>query len=261
MIYSHRKCEYGISGLPLSEGSDYMRRFLLSSTLNTRDIGGYPTDCGNVTAYKVFLRSDAPIKVSDDDIKILLSNNITTIVDLRSDNEVQDRPCALKSHKNFEYYHCKIYGDGHLPTSVEAVPESYFEMVDEQTSVLNIMRVFAKAKDGVLYHCTAGKDRTGVISALLLLLAGVCKTDILADYQLSQAYLSSMLQQFCNSNKNIDVNIITPKIEYMEKFLSMFQQKYNSAEAYFLQIGLSDSEILQLKIKLNRNAIGPNAAK
>lgn len=227
-----------------------MRRFLLSSTLNTRDLGGYPTNSGKATTYKVFLRSDVPIQVLDNDIELLLSNNITTIVDLRNDDEVECKPCGFKNNKNFEYYHCKIHGDGRLPISVEAVSDSYFEMIDEQKTVLNIMRVFAKAKGGVLYHCTAGKDRTGVISALLLLLAGVCKRDILADYQVSQAYLSSMLEQFCKSNKDVDINIITPKIEYMEKFLDMFQQKYNSVEEYFSQIGLSDSEVLQLKTKL-----------
>lgn len=227
-----------------------MRRFLLSNTINTRDLGGYPIDCGRTTVYKAFLRSDAPIQVSDEDIELLLSNNIRTIVDLRSDDEIQSKPCALKNHKNFEYYHCKIYGDGYLPESIEEVPISYFKMVEEQKTILNIMRVFAKAKGGILYYRTAGKDRTGVISALLLLLAGVSKTDILADYHISQVYLEPMLQRFCKSNKNVDINIIMPRIEYMEKFLDMFQQKYNSVEEYFSQIGLSDSELMQLKSKL-----------
>ena len=227
-----------------------MHRFLLSNTLNTRDLGGYPTERGKVTSYKVFLRSDVPIKVSDDDIKLLISSNITTIVDLRSDDEVLRKPCALINDENFEYYHCKIYGDGCLPTSACAVPDSYFEMVDEQKTVLNIMRVFAKAKGGVLYNCTAGKDRTGVIAALLLLLCGVGKIDILDDYQISMVYLEPMLEQFCKTNKDVDLNIVTPKIVYMEKFLDMFHQKYNSVEEYLIQIGLSDAEVLQLKTKL-----------
>ncbi|WP_035795091.1 tyrosine-protein phosphatase [Clostridium akagii] len=227
-----------------------MRRILLRNTLNTRDLGGYPIDCAGVTTYNVFLRSDVPIQVSDGDIELLLSSNITTIVDLRSDDEVQSKPCALENDKNFEYYHCKMHGDGCLPASVEAVSDSYFEMVDEQKTVLNIMRVFVKAKGGVFYHCTAGKDRTGVISALLLLLSGVCKTDILDDYQISQAYLGSIIQKFCKKNRDVDVNIITPKTEYMDKFLYMFEQKYNTVEEYLSQIGLSDSEILQLKTKL-----------
>lgn len=59
-----------------------------------------------------------------------------------------------------------------------------------------------------------------------------------------------MLQQYCKSNKQVDINIITPKTKYMEKFLHMFQQKYNSVEEYFCQIGLSNSEVLRLKMKL-----------
>ncbi len=117
------------------------------------------------------------------------------------------------------------------------------------------MRVFVKAKGGVFYHCTAGKDRTGVISALLLLLSGVCKTDILDDYQISQAYLGSMIQQFCKKNSDVDVNIITPKTEYMDEFLNMFEQKYSTVEEYFSQIGLSDSEVLQLKTKLINSVV------
>lgn len=226
-----------------------MSRFLLSNTFNTRDLGGYNIDCGRVTAYKAFLRSDVPIQVSDEDIELLLLNNITTIVDLRSDDEAQNRPCALRNHGKFQYYNCKIYGDGYIPESVEEVPISYFNMVDEQKTILNIMRVFVKAKGGVLYHCAAGKDRTGVISALLLLLAGVSKTDIAADYQISQVYLDSILQQF-SKRKNVDINIITPQIEYMDKFLDMFQKKYNSVEEYFSKIGLSASEIMLLKKKL-----------
>ena len=55
-----------------SKGNEYMRRFLLSNTLNTRDLGGYPIEYGKITSYKVFLRSDVPIQVSDDDIIIII---------------------------------------------------------------------------------------------------------------------------------------------------------------------------------------------
>lgn len=227
-----------------------MSRVLLSDTLNTRDLGGYSIDAQKVTLKNVFLRSDAPTNVSEEDIKILLSNNITTIVDLRGDGEVQRKPCGFKDNKDFEYYHCKMYGDGSVPESIEAVPQSYFEMINEQTTILNIMRILAKPKKGVLYHCTAGKDRTGVISALLLLIAGVGKSEIIHDYQISQVYLDSMLHEFCKMNNNIDINIITPRKEYMENFLEMFLKKYSSVEEYLGQIGLSNEEIIGLKMKL-----------
>jgi protein-tyrosine phosphatase len=59
-----------------------------------------------------------------------------------------------------------------------------------------------------------------------------------------------MLQQYCKINKNVDINIITPKTEYMERFLDLFRQKYNSVEEYLSQIGLGDSEIMKLKMRL-----------
>ena len=112
------------------------------------------------------------------------------------------------------------------------------------------MKVFANSEGGVLYYCTAGKDRTGVISALLLLLAGASKSDILADYEISQEYLCNILKLICENNKDIDINIVTPKAEHMEKFLDMFHKKYNTIEEYLFQIGLSNDEIANLKNKL-----------
>ena len=227
-----------------------MRRLILSKTINTRDLGGYPAAGGKITAYGRFIRSDVPFEVSGQDIEILLNNNINTVIDVRNDDEVIKKPCALKNVNQFQYYHYKVYGDGKIPTSVKDVPFSYFEIVDEQTLMLHIMKTLSTAKGGVIYHCTAGKDRTGVISALLLALAGVQKSDILADYLISQAYLNSMLKEFCKCNQEISANIITPKIEYMEAFLDMFYDKYKSVEEYLLCIGLNMNDIINLKQKL-----------
>lgn len=223
---------------------------MLSKTMNTRDLGGYPTDSGRITTYRKFIRSDVPFEVLNQDIEILLNNSINTVIDLRNNEEVARKPCALKSVNQFQYYHYKIYGNGRIPTNVKDVPYSYFEMIDEQKLMLPIMKKLSTVKGGVIYHCTAGKDRTGVISALLLALAGVQKVDILADYQISHAYLDSMIREFCKNNLDIPAYIITPKIEYMEAFLEMFYDKYNSVEEYLLCIGLDDNHIINLKQKL-----------
>lgn len=173
-----------------------MRRLILSKTMNTRDLGGYPIVGDKTTRYKKFIRSDLLYEISGQDIDILLNNKINTVIDLRNDEEIVKKPCALKNVNGFKYFHYKIYGDGRIPKSAEDVSVSYMEMVNEPISMLPIMKILSTAKDGVIYHCTAGKDRTGVISALLLSLAGVGKSDILADYQISQSYLFSMLKDF-----------------------------------------------------------------
>ena len=227
-----------------------MRRLILSKTINTRDLGGYPTVGGKITAYRKFIRSDVPFEVSAQDIEMLLNNNINTVIDVRNDDEVIRKPCALKNVDYFQYYHYKIYGDGRIPTSAKDVPFSYFEMINEHKLMLPIMKTLSTAKGGVIYHCTAGKDRTGVISTLLLALAGVRKSDILADYQISQAYLDSMLREFSKNNQHIPAYIITPKIEYMEAFLDMFYNKYHTVEEYLLCLGLDNNDVINLKQKL-----------
>lgn len=230
-----------------------MRRLMLSDTINTRDLGGYPAGGTKFTAYNKFLRSDVITKVSDDDIRLLLENKITTIVDLRNDNEVEKRPSAFLGNAEFHYHHCKMYGDERIPEKAEDVAPSYFEMVKQEKSMLKIMRVMACAKDGVLFHCTAGKDRTGVVSALLLSLAGAADADIYADYIISQAYYYPMIQKYYEENPEISIEILTPKIEHIIGFLDLFYKKYNSAQEYLSKIGLTNSEISNLKKKLIEN--------
>jgi protein-tyrosine phosphatase len=227
-----------------------MRRVPFTNMMNMRDLGGYPVGQDSYIAYRKFIRSDAPIDLSDDEIKHLLDNKINTVIDLRNDEEVLKRPCALKDKVGFQYFHCKLYGDGRLPLTSEDVPISYFEMVDEKTSMLAVMKVIAHAKEGVLYHCSAGKDRTGIVSAILLSLAGVSESDILADYQISYAYIAKMLRQLALINPDFPKNVVEPKIEYMEKFLEMFYEKYGSSKGYLLEIGLNEDEIEKIIQKM-----------
>ncbi|WP_294359173.1 tyrosine-protein phosphatase [uncultured Clostridium sp.] len=217
---------------------------ILSCTDNTRYLGGYKGK------NNVFIRSDALISLSEEDVVFLLDNGISTIVDLRSDDEVKNEPCDCKINENFKYYHCRIYGNGRIPKDAESVPISYFNMINDKKTILEVMKVLVNVEGGVLYYCTAGKDRTGIISALLLLLAGVSRNDIVADYEISQEYLCNLLKLFSENNKNVDINIVTPKPEHMNKFLDMFFNKYNSIEEYLFEIGLSNEEISKLKNKL-----------
>lgn len=107
-----------------------MRRLILSKAMNTRDLVGYPIDGGNITAYKRFIRSDLLYEVSGQDINILLNNKINTVIDLRYDEEIAKKPCALSNINGFQYFHYKIYGDGRIPESTEDVSVSYMEMVN-----------------------------------------------------------------------------------------------------------------------------------
>ncbi len=184
---------------------------LLASTANTRTVlpGNYR-----------LLRSDAPLSPTAADIDFLLSRGVTTLIDLRSDNEVLRKPCPLAQDSRFTYHHMPVTGGNAMPESPADVPLSYLRMVDAQMAhILEVIR----NTEGVMYFCAAGKDRTGVVSALLQREHGMSAEDIAAEYAVSGENLREMFASFQMSHPEINVDIYTPKKEYMLQFLSMLK--------------------------------------
>jgi len=183
---------------------------LLISTLNTRalPIGGMR-----------YIRSDAPLYLSEEEIQWLLDNDITTLVDLRSTQELERKPCLLKDVAGFTYYHLPVAGGGDTPKSRDHLHEVYRGMVDEQMNT--ILDTILNAASNVLYFCTAGKDRTGVVSALLLKRLGASEDAIVEDYMKSKDNLMDMLTEYVKNHPEVDIDIIIPQEENIRKILSI----------------------------------------
>ncbi len=227
-----------------------VRKLNLSKSVNMRDLGGYPISYHSCTSWGVFFRSDVPSEVSERDLNILKSRNILSVIDMRNIEEAAKMPCALNGRDGFDYYHIPMYGDGKLPIDPRDVGMTYFEMIDEQTVAAKIFKVLIESKHSVLFHCLAGKDRTGVIAAMLLELAGVAQTDIIADYMLTEVYISPIVEKFKVEYPDILEHILIPHKEFMSDFLYLFKGKYTSTANYLSVIGFTDNEILTLKNKL-----------
>jgi len=181
---------------------------LLASTANTRLL---------IENSFRYVRSDAVCELSEEEIAWLIENDITTIVDLRTGDEAAHRPCSLKDHEGFQYINIPVSWGSTLPASPDLVHASYLKMVD--ATMWDIISIIENAKTNVLYFCHAGKDRTGVVSALLLLRQKASWEEIIADYMRSADYLKEQLKAYCEKNPSVDINIITPKAIYMEQFL------------------------------------------
>ena len=181
---------------------------LFQSTLNTRalPIGGFR-----------YIRSDVPLMLKDEEIQWLLYHNITTLVDLRSSEEVERKPCLLKEKEEFTYYHLPVTGGGDTPKSREHLYEVYCGMVDEQMDI--ILKTILGATSNVMYFCTAGKDRTGVVSALLLKKLGAKEDVIVEDYMKSKENLMDMLTSYVKEHPEVDMDIIIPREENIQKVL------------------------------------------
>ena len=130
---------------------------LLQSTLNTRAL-----PVGNLR----YIRSDYPGELTEAEVQWLLQNGITTIVDLREEKEYTVKQCSLEDREGFIYYHLPVTGGGDTPESPDAVAGTYLAMLDDQMD--KIIHTIMNAKSNVLYFCGAGKDRTGVVSAIIL---------------------------------------------------------------------------------------------
>lgn len=188
---------------------------LLKSTKNTRAI---------LPDSLKYIRSDVLDCITQEEIDWLEKNNIVTIIDLRGEKERKQKPCPLERNSKFIYYCMPVTGGNAIPESVDMVSKSYIHMVDCQMD--KIIERIMNATTNVLYFCNAGKDRTGVVSAILLHKLGMSREYIVDDYMQSLGNLKDMLSSYKEKFPKVNVEVITPKKRYMEEFIEEMLQKY-----------------------------------
>ena len=223
---------------------------LLETTLNTRDLGGYTTNIPGVqTQLDRVYRSDIQDKPSQKDIEFLEKKRINTIIDMRGKEEVEKKHSGFAALKEFKYYHFPIEEGSGIPESVAAVSESYFKIAHAK-NISKVFMVIAAADEGVMFNCSAGKDRTGVVSALLLLLCGVSREDIVSDYVITKECNKERFKLIRKNLPDIDMNIVIPRESYMNDFLNMLYERYESVDDYFDVIGIDVSARDVIKKKM-----------
>lgn len=181
---------------------------ILESTLNTRAL-----PVGTLR----YIRSDYPGNLSDAEVNWLLENNIKTIVDLREEKEYTAMPCRLENEEGFTYFHLPVTGGGDTPKSVKAVTETYIGMLDEQMD--KIIDTIMNADSNVLYFCGAGKDRTGVVSAIILNKLGYSDQVIIDDFMETKDNLMGFLTAYVKEHPEVNINIIIPNENNIIKVL------------------------------------------
>lgn len=181
---------------------------LFQSTLNTR-----PLPTGDMR----FIRSDCPENLTDEEVAWLLQNQVTTVVDLREKKEYEAIPCRLETEDGFTYYHMPVTGGGDTPKSPEDVVSVYLGMLDNQMD--RIIQTIMDAKSNVLYFCGAGKDRTGVVSAVLLKKLGFDDQTIVDDYIKTKENLFAFLTNYVQDHPQVDIRTILPSEKNIRRVL------------------------------------------
>ena len=229
---------------------------------NVRDLGGCPTSDGKTTRYRAFLRADGLHNLSESSKTTLIEYGVRTVIDLRRTRETVETPNALAGMKGVEYHHLNMIGDtappGYIPppqdewTTPEATADIYRVLLDQRQDVISETLVTLANSMGhtAIYHCAAGTDRTGIISALLLGLADVPADTIIADYALSAHGLRNKLlaegipDYLADQDFTLEdpPELLAPP-SAMEQTLQHLSDQYGGIEPYVHHIGLTDAHI------------------
>ena len=239
------------------------RQLRLEGTFNTRDIGGYATRDGRQTRWGQFLRSDSLHQLSAKDQQDLLDYGVRTIIDLRKSVEMQDELSVFFGSDKVTYYHQNIFGDmklrerENLPSELEYVDRirwKYSVVLDKRPSQVRdtLCTLAAPATLPALVHCAFGSDRTGLITALVLGIAGVPAETIAQDYGLTARFL---LPRYLESHPEIDAanytwqdlqrEICRPAV--MLAVLRDLDERHCGVEGYARHVGVSQAEIDALR--------------
>lgn len=168
------------------------QRLPLEGTVNTRELGGFPLIGGGQTRYHRFLRSDALVDTTPGDIEFLRNYGVRAVLDMRGAAEAADRPNAFLGSDvataRIAPYDVNL-ASTHLQGTIPAT-DIYDIFFENGEAWREIFEFIAGAPEGcVLFNCAVGKDRTGVLAALIMMLSGCDRYDVIASYMPSRINL------------------------------------------------------------------------
>jgi hypothetical protein len=226
----------------------------IDGLINLRDLGGLPTASGATTLPGRLLRSESPHTLSEPGLRALLDAGIGTVVDLRTVSERERRPSPLVDAGVRTVYAPIFTDEDEYPDHLTTAEEVYcWWLRERRTGVSAALSAVADAPSApVLVHCHAGKDRTGVVIALVLRLAGVGIDDIADDYAQSGVQLAEMLARDRVTAVERGVNpaaverLYTVRREAMVLTMECVDSEHGGAESLMRSLGLTVAQIERL---------------
>ena len=228
---------------------DKTRDIPLQGVRNARGFGGLEGDSHAIPGNH-FFRSASLSSITESDKDTLIQHGVALDIDLRTFWESSRSPDLLSRDSRFRYVRISLLGSGFSDVNyMEARGDLYVRaLANHQREFREIFRLMAEQKEGaVLFHCSSGKDRTGMIAALLLNLAGVSDDDIIHNYVLSAHYLFPTAPE--DSLRTVIMLSPPSAIAY---FLHVLEKDYGGAKTYMKTIGLRDAEIQTLATRLGQ---------
>jgi protein-tyrosine phosphatase len=255
----------------MSSSTPLTRRLAWEGCYNARDVAGFPTRDGSQIRPAALVRTDNLSRLTPEAQQALIDYGVRTIIDLRRSQELLELPSPFatpRSEPNAPTFHHLSLMNENNPEGIRRVDSSatmfemYQAMLDEfGAEIATIIRTVAQAPEGgVLVHCFVGKDRTGVIVALLLSLAGVEEHIIAEDYSLSADNLEPLYQEIYKRLEGNTAYLERFKLHTVSPYGDMIQtlaylnERYGGAESYLRSHGISDEEFAAIRKRLRQDA-------
>ncbi len=238
---------------------DPRRRVRLDGAHNFRDLGGYRTADGRMVPWRRVFRSDALQELTPRDLERLADIGITTVVDLRTAAEVTREGRAPDAMAARYLHHSVLKEEG---TESQAAPRGdvalrYRWYLEESPEVVaTVLGLFAADHHHPLvFHCAAGKDRTGVVAALVLECLGVDRPTVVADYVATQPAMPAIIERLRRTRPDLVPDEVPPtayavRATAIEGFLASLDEEYGGASGWAASVGLGSAFLEELRANL-----------
>ncbi|CAN5373417.1 tyrosine-protein phosphatase [soil metagenome] len=232
----------------------YERRLELAGSFNFRDLGGYETADGRIVRWRRLFRSDALHRLTPEDIQQLDEIGLTAVFDLRSSYELERDGLGSLFDGGVLHRHVPFHSNPapRQPAELQIDLFTLYErMLEEAQPCVNAV-FSALAEDETypaVFHCAAGKDRTGIISGLVLSVLGVPDEDIITDYALTDGFMADRLAalresaELDESYRNINPSWLRAEPATMAQTLTLIQAEHGSIVGFLLASGVTHVQL------------------
>ena len=228
--------------------------------INCRELGGMPLRDGHVFRSGLFLRSGAPSELKTrEEFEQVKAYGVKNVIDFRGVTELERCGNPFRDDADTNFYSIPLFigdpGDVNNDTMQFLRTHhlgDYYVIIMEQLGdkVAQVMRILLNAEGLTLYHCAHGKDRTGVISAILYLIAGADREDIVTNYKVSYDYLEDFLKPLIDAAPDDMKHTLRSDEINIRIFLKYIDDKWDGkVENYLISNGMTESEINALRDK------------
>jgi protein tyrosine/serine phosphatase len=236
----------------------------LVGAYNFRDLGGYPTEDGRMTRWGTLFRSDTLHELTGADLQVLRDVGLATVIDLRTATEVERSGRGILAGEPIRYLHASVLQEEGGESVAVAEPSSnqpgdrYLWYLEAgQKALIQALELMTDLDSyPIVFHCAAGKDRTGVLAALVLDIIGVRTDVIIEDYTLTGTrmhLIRARLRRDPVYRDRIDqmpASRMEVEAATMERFLTGLHERYGSAAAWAMSAGMSTDDLSRIRSML-----------